>query len=251
MDNQLPPSIEQNTGEQPKSRRLLRFSLVVMTRRPARSRVDARRLLLEPLEIRALLATDFGAALEPTLPTSLLEDLASSQERRTAEMKASMNAQQLVGLENEVARELLDVFRRYAEVYKEPNEVEGPAGEMAAAAAAMPEESSLWTQAEQSRVGVRVVITDVGVFSDTLGSLKELGYEEFASDTSYLLSEGSLPVWAIPEASNLAGVAALDAMHKPVMSSGSVLTQADGKLNADDVRSVPRGYTGAGVRLCR
>ena len=45
-----------------------------------------------------------------------------------------------------------------------------------------------------------------------------------ASDTRYLLSEGSLPVWALPDAANVSGVAAVDSMNTPKLASGSVIS---------------------------
>ncbi|MCR4414567.1 MAG: S8 family serine peptidase, partial [Thermoguttaceae bacterium] len=199
------------------------------------------RLHAECLEERTLLSIGGeDHASESVRPVLVPPDENVAELQRLDEM----DAQKLVGLERRLAGGLAEFYRDFADNYRRLGR-----DRAAAAAETARQNDWIWSETSRPRVGVSVVIADAGAFSTALGALREFGYEEFAGELGLLLSQGSLPVWAVPEALQIAGVSALGALYQPITYTGLVTTQGDAAMNADDVRAAAGGLDGSGVKV--
>ena len=97
-----------------------------------------------------------------------------------------------------------------------------------------------------NRVQVYVEVENLG--SDTLGALKAAGVVVEREDSDSLIVQGRVPIDRLDGVAGLEGVKSVRLPDYGFTQSGSVVTEGDAIIRADDVRS-SFGVTGSGVRV--
>ena len=98
-------------------------------------------------------------------------------------------------------------------------------------------------------VGIKVVSENI---AELLPQLEELGFEMVGEAFEFNFVEGYIPIDAISslESMNANDTVGISPLYQTITYAGSVTSQADSGLNADDVRSAsPVSFDGTGVTI--
>jgi hypothetical protein len=88
---------------------------------------------------------------------------------------------------------------------------------------------------------------------ELLPELASLGADVLRSSDQYHVIEARLDIADLPTVALLSGVLSVTPVYRPLAAAGSVSSQGDSLLHADDVRDAvqfpPNGYDGTGVKI--
>lgn len=199
--------------------------------RSPRSRRWHRRLRLEALESRRLLALE--AFIGPQLPADPLAILLPQS------------------LPENVAGSLAELYQEYA-WRTAGDSVSGPfAASSSLRGASQPSPATVLQLDDQRRPLVDIWAS--GDMSAAWQDLQSLGIDVVASDERFQVLEAWLDASQFSAVARLPSVLSLTPVYKPLASAGDVMTQGDAVMHADELRDAlqfpPAGYDGSGVRV--